>query len=799
MSFSVDLWGYYDSIMSTFVSNRKGLREFLHMMRDIYDMELNYAKSCQKILDYKYNITNYSKLKDGIIAFKNDIENHKNYHVEFAQNIKLEIIDPLSTFYDNQTELAKNISSNVKIIEKNLFEEINKLNSIKEKFQATAKESENLIVELEFKKASYFIVKNNNNSVDNLTQNGLRLYKNQINNSNLEKLIQSKLKEAKEYERSYIVALNSTNSKRDIYNENMKKYYNKLQVAEEEYINFLKDCLRKYIVYQVSMTRNIQYDIERKALIMEQISCKYDILCYIKNINDASILEINKDNYLMFDNLDYCINGYNLNPLDKIEFEPYIPLLNYPLILNTLKDTSNFNLKYEDRSVIRSNLLSAFDLDLNSSNAKTNNQAISNNQKIKLVTNINNNTNRISEDNNIKDINTECKDVTNQKEKEILEENISNISDKINNEDTNKNIAYNNINPSNLKLNDKDNLNKQSNLITNDIYINNTETNNTPKNLLNKNSEIIKQAKDNVSNFIRNIFFTKLPEFVVENQENKRLQEINSIVELAWEGKEITAFEKEVLIENLNDKKYRNYFCKCLNKIKSDGVFALSVTSFDNFKVIIMIALNYIELFEDYENVLIINSLSQVFYKVATELGKPRQFLYYSLQSHKIWKNVYFLENMIRYSINEGLYSFKKTLSLTSDVDKFNILEDSSSNAKAINNIINESEDTNNLKLLDNENDIYQKNLYNLIYNKIFNISYHLLNYNIDKMKIKNLIEVYLYYYSIKEIQCKQLFEVINNYKSYNFEANESYISPKLNNLKEDQLNTNIENTTNIE
>jgi len=36
---------------------------------------------------------------------------------------------------------------------------------------------------------------------------------------------------------------------------------------EEKYIEFVKDLMRKYVIYQVSNVRNLQYDVDKKAKV----------------------------------------------------------------------------------------------------------------------------------------------------------------------------------------------------------------------------------------------------------------------------------------------------------------------------------------------------------------------------------------------------------------------------------------------------------------------------------------------------------------------------------------------------
>lgn len=76
---------------------------------------------------------------------------------------------------------------------------------------------------------------------------------------------QNSLKEAKEAERIYIANINHANHMRDAFVEVMKKTLNEFQVMEEKLIDMIKDSLRKYVIYQVAMVRNLQYDVERKA------------------------------------------------------------------------------------------------------------------------------------------------------------------------------------------------------------------------------------------------------------------------------------------------------------------------------------------------------------------------------------------------------------------------------------------------------------------------------------------------------------------------------------------------------
>ncbi len=73
--------------------------------------------------------------------------------------------------------------------------------------------------------------------------------------------------EQKEAELAYTHQLSYTNNLRNNYIEVVKNILNEFQIIEENYIDFMKDTLRKYNFYQVPLFRNIQYDNERKKKV----------------------------------------------------------------------------------------------------------------------------------------------------------------------------------------------------------------------------------------------------------------------------------------------------------------------------------------------------------------------------------------------------------------------------------------------------------------------------------------------------------------------------------------------------
>lgn len=99
----------------------------------------------------------------------------------------------------------------------------------------------------------------------------------------------SAFNEQKEAELAYTHQLSFTNNLRNNYIEVIKNILNEFQIIEENYIDFMKDTLRKYNFYQVPLFRNIQYDNERKKKvsilsnqIIESIEKQADVLSFIE-------------------------------------------------------------------------------------------------------------------------------------------------------------------------------------------------------------------------------------------------------------------------------------------------------------------------------------------------------------------------------------------------------------------------------------------------------------------------------------------------------------------------------------
>ena len=104
------------------------------------------------------------------------------------------------------------------------------------------------------------------------------------------------LQEAKGNERKYISLIYNTNLLQDEYIEVKKKNLYEIQELEEELGETIKDSLRKFIIFQVAYLRNMQYDVDKKAKLLEGINIKNDIQKFI-NKNKKNTISLKKFEY----------------------------------------------------------------------------------------------------------------------------------------------------------------------------------------------------------------------------------------------------------------------------------------------------------------------------------------------------------------------------------------------------------------------------------------------------------------------------------------------------------------------
>ena len=298
MSYSVDLWNSYSKLENQLESNLKGLKIFIYIFSEIYSSQLTFANELKRLSEYIKNnpITVFESLNEGILSFQNDLLNQHDYLIESLANIKVEILDPLKELKEKISKRLYENLSETNQSEKNYNNYLSQFESTKIKFHKSVKEVEESKLNIE-------ILKKSNISKDKLIE---ELKKQEIKALN-------SLKFAKEKENNYISLITDINKIQEEYIETKKKNLNELQDMEESIGLAIKDSLRKYIIYEVSYIKNFQYDINKKATIMENINIIKDISLFIHKNTSQEIPPFKYDYIPYLSDLNKSKNNSNID------------------------------------------------------------------------------------------------------------------------------------------------------------------------------------------------------------------------------------------------------------------------------------------------------------------------------------------------------------------------------------------------------------------------------------------------------------------------------------------------------
>ena len=327
MSYSVDLWNSYNKVEYRLESHIKGLKTFIYILSEYYSSQTSLANDLKRLSEYSTNnpITSYESLSEGISSFQSDLLNQHDYLTEFLNNMKIEILDPLKLLKEKLIKTLNNNLNEINSKEKNYNYCINQLENAKNKFHSCVKEAEQFKLKTEIFKKKISGSPSAEGSApggkSHPSNNNSNKYNEEIKNNEIKCL--NFLKTAKENENIYIGLINDTNRLQEEYIEIKKRNLNQIQLMEKELGENIKDSLRKYIIFQVSYIRNFQYDIDKKAKIMENININKDIFNYIYK------------------------NATNEIPPFKYDYIPYISELNTN---NTFNNKNNLNV---DKNIIK--------------------------------------------------------------------------------------------------------------------------------------------------------------------------------------------------------------------------------------------------------------------------------------------------------------------------------------------------------------------------------------------------------------------------------------------------------------
>jgi len=261
MSYSVDLWNSFDSIGNLLLSNLKGIKNLYEIFNSLYISLESFSSSLKDIYnDYNYEISVHKSLYESALFFKEDFLNCYNYIIDLMLGLKKEIMNPLENIRIKILNKYLKYKEGLNALEEEYEEYINNVNESKNEFYKGVMDLEDFKINYEYQKK-------------NCNLNG---YKKEE-----EEKINELLKIAKENQKKYVVSINRINQIQNDYIEQKKNYLNNMQYMEEQLGLYIKDSLRKFVLFKISFLRNMQYDVENISKKFDEIDINKDIKDFI--------------------------------------------------------------------------------------------------------------------------------------------------------------------------------------------------------------------------------------------------------------------------------------------------------------------------------------------------------------------------------------------------------------------------------------------------------------------------------------------------------------------------------------
>mmetsp|Transcript_27525 Transcript_27525/g.49625 ORF Transcript_27525/g.49625 Transcript_27525/m.49625 type:complete len:644 (-) Transcript_27525:1369-3300(-) len=256
MSFATDLWGCFEFVNTHSLERRKGTEELMHFFKELASSEEAYAKGLERVGTHPHMVTTQGTLAHAVAAFKQDCIKRATHSKTLAENITKDLVESLREMLKNQAFSIKKFSAEGKSLEK---------------------QRGTLLSQLEKCRLRYMKACSDNEQITYLLESGMTADK---RTKLISRLVSSK-KELDESVIAYQSSVEASNTFKERYDGMMAKVLEAYQRQEENRLEVMKDSLRKFVVYETSQMRNVQYDLEALSRAVESVNTKVDLLQFI--------------------------------------------------------------------------------------------------------------------------------------------------------------------------------------------------------------------------------------------------------------------------------------------------------------------------------------------------------------------------------------------------------------------------------------------------------------------------------------------------------------------------------------
>ncbi|CAD8086723.1 unnamed protein product [Paramecium sonneborni] len=326
-NYAESLFSQFSQVANQSQTGRKIIEEVIDLYEERANLEEKYAKSLEKL------IANITKLDEKQQMYKVPIFCLKSLTISRqyqAQSLCTQIREDLIT-------QIKQLIQKQNTVSKKLIEEAKKM------------EKENQYLNQEFKK-NFQEYKQKKREYEQyatilVVYNLLSEYSEKKRINQYYKVNQIK-KEYFDLEQRYKQTLNDFNQNCETSKTKMQEILNTMQEQEEKRIGIFQDTLIRQIIFEVSHSKNVQYDLEKITEVINEIIPKDEVAKFIQSIKQEGSNLFEKSDVIQ-------LNSFISNSLQKFfqkEFDELLTLNNDEKVMNIIADIeSGIDSKPEDQ------------------------------------------------------------------------------------------------------------------------------------------------------------------------------------------------------------------------------------------------------------------------------------------------------------------------------------------------------------------------------------------------------------------------------------------------------------------
>ncbi|KAL4445994.1 hypothetical protein ABPG74_010986 [Tetrahymena malaccensis] len=310
LNYEPDILERIDVLAKNQDSRKKIFDEISQILSDRAKLEEFYARSLERLCEglSKIKVNNNESLKQIIQVIQTLFSSQAEQSQTFGSSISNDIIPNMKDIFKDDIYSLKNMQKIGERHEKELIKQVQGFDKMRKQYiQMSQVVEKKLKDQQQFEQQLEQQIKAHQKTQDINIINMLKKRKQDLQNEQkvLECMNRQKINSEQEMQ-NYIQK----------YNQYIDEYFLDVariedQIQNEEILkrDQIKDCIMKYLVFKISLVRNVQYDVDRITTKLEEIDAKQNIKQYV--------------NELLSQYRDYKSNGQIKPLLCKLNFDNY--------------------------------------------------------------------------------------------------------------------------------------------------------------------------------------------------------------------------------------------------------------------------------------------------------------------------------------------------------------------------------------------------------------------------------------------------------------------------------------------